>query len=71
MILKQPVILDDTDIADTDDPFDKKIFQDDSAFQPVFSLLDIPSTSEKDIDSEDESLQLEKFHETYPSIMKH
>ena len=55
---------------DIDDPTEKKIQRNDDTFSPDVLLNNNPSTSEQHIDSENEILQLQTIHETYPSVIK-
>ena len=66
-LLQHSAILDDTEITDKDNPNEKK---DNYSFSPDLSLNINPSTSEKCNDYENENLQQQKIHETYPSVIK-
>ena len=60
--------MNDTDITDIDDSIEKGI-PDVEPSRPDLSLINNLSTSEKYMDSE-KKLQLQSFHETYPSVIK-
>ena len=49
---------------------EKRIPRDENFFHPDLSLSNIPATSYKYCDSEDENLELQFFHETFPSVIK-
>ena len=63
-ILQQSAILDDTDISNHDDRFEKTIPQIDYLFSLDFSLINNPFTYEMHNDSENENLQLQFILET-------
>ena len=83
-LLQQFVKLNDADITVNVDPIEKNIWQDDNPIHPDLSLnskkiheqanttspVNSPSTSEKYKHSEDEVLQLQTIHQTYPSVIE-
>ena len=69
-LLQQSAILNDTDITDNYNLIGRRVPQHGNLFHAGSSLTIIPITSEKKNDNEDEILQLQTIHETYPSVIK-
>ena len=85
MLSQQSALLEDTDVTDRDDQIQKRIPEVMIVFfipnyllmknfleqTTTTSLIKKPSISEKQIESEFENLNLQTFHESYPSVTKH